>query len=187
MCAVQASLPVTEKGSTNGEAAGDGLDENVRAHVHGRVSFRAVRGSGTGLFVPRAQVLNVSGVPHRDSYAAYTHPGVFKSTDNGGTWNSLNTGLPNTNVFGLAIDPTMPGTLYAGTGGGVFDIEQVSACVGDCEGTGTVALDDLVTLVNIALGTTQPEAYANGLPIGGEVPIAVIIQAVNHALHGCGG
>ena len=79
--------------------------------------------------------------------------------------------------------------MYAGTnGGGVFAIEQVPpSCVGDCDGTDTVAINDLITLVNIALGTAQPSACPNGgLPIGGEVDVAVIIQAVNNALNGCG-
>ena len=72
-------------------------------------------------------------------------------------------------------------------GGGVFAIEQVPpSCVGDCEGADTVAINDLITLVNIALGTAQPSACPNGgLPLGGEVDVAVIIQAVNNALNGC--
>ena len=41
---------------------------------------------------------------------------MFKSTDGGDTWNVANTGLPdNAFVTALAIDPTTPGTLYAGT------------------------------------------------------------------------
>jgi photosystem II stability/assembly factor-like uncharacterized protein len=43
---------------------------------------------------------------------------VFKSTDGGTTWSAVNSGLTNTAVFALAIDPTTPNTLYAGTGGG---------------------------------------------------------------------
>jgi hypothetical protein len=47
--------------------------------------------------------------------------GVFKSTDAGESWTSVSTGLPNDAVFALAIDPTTPSTLYAGTGSsGVF-------------------------------------------------------------------
>jgi len=43
---------------------------------------------------------------------------VFKSTDGGSTWSVVNTGLPiNTPVTALAIDPTIPTTLYAGTVG----------------------------------------------------------------------
>ena len=45
----------------------------------------------------------------------------FKSTDGGGSWSAVNTGLPNAYVHALAIDPTTPSTLYAGTvDGGVF-------------------------------------------------------------------
>jgi hypothetical protein len=46
--------------------------------------------------------------------------GVLKSTDAGVSWGEANTGLANTAVRVLAIDPITPGVLYAGTGGGVF-------------------------------------------------------------------
>jgi hypothetical protein len=61
-----------------------------------------------------------------------------------------------------------------------------SACVGDCGGTQTVAINDLITLVNIALGNAQPSACAHGVPSGADVTIALIIQAVNNALGGLG-
>ena len=59
-------------------------------------------------------------------------------------------------------------------------------CVGDCGGVGTVAINNIITLVNIALGTADPSACPHGVPIGAEVNVAVIIQAVNSALNGCG-
>jgi hypothetical protein len=97
-----------------------------------------------------------------------------------------NTGLTNTNVRALALDPLTPSRLYAGTGSGVFEIEQFDACVGDCSGTHTVGVNDVITLLDIALGKAQPAACSDGgLPLGGEVDIAVIIQAVNNALSGC--
>jgi photosystem II stability/assembly factor-like uncharacterized protein len=52
--------------------------------------------------------------------------GVFKSSDGGGSWAAINTGLANTAVQALAIDPSVPATLYAGTfsgsgfNGGIF-------------------------------------------------------------------
>ncbi len=100
----------------------------------------------------------------------------------------FNTGLPDdVDVLALAIDPLTPSTLYAGTNSGVFSIQQVAACVGDCTGTQTVAVNDVITLVNIALGNAQPAACSNGgLPLGGDVNVAVIIQAVKNALNGCG-
>ena len=45
---------------------------------------------------------------------------MFKSTNGGGDWSAINTGLTTTVVLALAIDPATPATLYAGTGGGVF-------------------------------------------------------------------
>ena len=48
-----------------------------------------------------------------------------------------------------------------------------------------MAVDDVITLVNIALGTAQPPACPDGVPSAAEVNIAVIIQAVNNALKGC--
>ena len=48
----------------------------------------------------------------------------------------------------------------------------------------------LITLVNIALGTQHVSECANGLPAtatDADVTVAVIIQAVNNALNGCGG
>src|SRR5439155_19256801 len=46
--------------------------------------------------------------------------GVLKSTNGGGSWSAVNPGLSDLHVYGLAIDPQTPSTLYAGTRGGVF-------------------------------------------------------------------
>jgi hypothetical protein len=53
-------------------------------------------------------------------YAGTYYGGVFKSTNGGGAWSAVNTGLSSYSVSALAIDPTTPSTLYAGTSGGVF-------------------------------------------------------------------
>jgi hypothetical protein len=59
-------------------------------------------------------------------------------------------------------------------------------CVGDCDGTGMVTIGELITGVNIALGTfpvSQCPAFdANG---DGMVGITELITAVNNALNGC--
>jgi hypothetical protein len=49
-----------------------------------------------------------------------------------------------------------------------------------------VTISELITLVNIALGSAQPAACAHGVPDGAAVDIALIIQAVNNALNRCG-
>ena len=59
---------------------------------------------------------------------------VSRTTDGASTWSSLASGLDGRRVTSLAIDPTTPQTLYAGTSsGGVFRYtinEPVSQCVG---------------------------------------------------------
>ena len=52
---------------------------------------------------------------------------MFKSTNGGGSWSAVNTGLTNPYVHALAIDPATTGTLYAGTTGGVFTMQQIPA------------------------------------------------------------
>jgi hypothetical protein len=46
-------------------------------------------------------------------------------------------------------------------------------------------VDELLTLVNIALGNALPSACPDGVPSGAEVNVALLIQAVNSALNGC--
>ena len=54
-------------------------------------------------------------------YAGTFGGGVFKSTNGGGSWTAINTGLTSNFANALAIAPSAPATLYAGTvGGGVF-------------------------------------------------------------------
>jgi hypothetical protein len=61
-----------------------------------------------------------------------------------------------------------------------------SACLGDCNGDGTVSVDELVRGVNIALGTQPLDAC---LVFDGDENLVVtvneLITAVNNALNGC--
>ena len=58
-------------------------------------------------------------------------------------------------------------------------------CVGDCNGDHSVAVNELLTLANLALGGAQPSACPHGIPSGAKLDISLIIQAVNNALNGC--
>ncbi len=58
-------------------------------------------------------------------------------------------------------------------------------CIGDCGGTHAVAVNDLITQVNIALGETAPTVCLHGVPGGADADVALIIRAVNNALNGC--
>jgi YVTN family beta-propeller protein len=53
--------------------------------------------------------------------------GFFKSTDGGATFTGASTGLPDTFVPSLSIDPLIPTTLYAGTSRGVFNSTDAGA------------------------------------------------------------
>jgi hypothetical protein len=59
------------------------------------------------------------------------------------------------------------------------------ACTGDCSADGTVTVNEIITLVNIALGNAQPTSCSQGVSSGAQVGIALIIQAVSNALNGC--
>jgi cysteine-rich repeat protein len=80
-----------------------------------------------------------------------------------------------------------PGRGHARCSIGAYEADAFSpqACTGDCNGTGSVTIDELITLVNSALGNAQASACPHGVPSGAEVNVALIIQAVNVALTGC--
>lgn len=60
-------------------------------------------------------------------YAAAVGGGVWKSTDGGGNWNQLtDLVLPNIAVSSLAMDPSNPQVLYAGTGEGFFNSDAIA-------------------------------------------------------------
>jgi len=59
------------------------------------------------------------------------------------------------------------------------------SCVGDCDGSKDVTVNELLTLVNIALGT--PASCPSSVSAGTSVDVSLILQAVDNALSGCGG
>jgi hypothetical protein len=59
-------------------------------------------------------------------------------------------------------------------------------CTGDCNERGSVALDELVLVVNVALGRQPVEACVAADPNGeATVTIDEVIEAVDNALSGC--
>jgi len=60
-------------------------------------------------------------------------------------------------------------------------------CVGSCNGDGEVTIDELLTMVNITLGSAALSACEPGdANRDGEITVNEIIAAVNNALDGCG-
>jgi hypothetical protein len=68
---------------------------------------------------------------------------------------------------------------------GTFTI-GTSTCVGDCNGDGMVAINELITGVNIALGSS-PVSACPSFDVNGDGSVAIneLIGGVNNALNGC--
>ncbi len=63
---------------------------------------------------------------------------------------------------------------------------DVVPCMGDCLGDNQVTVDELITMVNIALGNAEMSACENGdNNDDGQITVDEILTAVNFALNGC--
>ena len=62
------------------------------------------------------------GVDPQGTLYAWATAGLVRSMDGGATWNALPTAGLSSGVSVLAFDPQNPNHLFAGTGGGVFEI-----------------------------------------------------------------
>lgn len=60
------------------------------------------------------------------------------------------------------------------------------ACAGDCNGDAATTVDEILLLVQLALGTTQPTCAAGDLDGNGRLTVDEIVRAVDTALRGCG-
>src|SRR5689334_18185983 len=59
-------------------------------------------------------------------------------------------------------------------------------CAGDCGGNGPVTVDDLVSMVDVALGTAPLSGCSAGdIDHDGEIHVDEILAAVHVALNGC--
>jgi hypothetical protein len=62
----------------------------------------------------------------------------------------------------------------------------VRLCRGDCDGNGQVTVDEILTMVNIALGNASLlDCGAADANHDGQVTVDEILTAVNNALNGC--
>lgn len=71
--------------------------------------------------------------------------------------------------------------------GAVVVLLIAAPCVGDCNRSGDVTVNELVTMVNVALGNTgRAECLAGDANNDSTITVNEIITAVNNALNGCG-
>jgi photosystem II stability/assembly factor-like uncharacterized protein len=137
--------------------------------------------------LPKRQRVIALAAVGRDTVYALTDR-IYKSINGGVTWRPLNRGLPpDDSLHCLAIDPQDPRTLYAANDEGVFRIDQVEdRCVGDCDENGEATIDDLLTLVNVALGSMGAvECSAGDWNADGQITVDEILTALIRALDGC--
>jgi hypothetical protein len=60
------------------------------------------------------------------------------------------------------------------------------SCLGDCNGDGSVTVDEIITMVNIALGEADISTCTAGDgDSSGTITVDEIVTALNHALEGC--
>ena len=79
------------------------------------------------------------------------------------------------------------GALIVGTPVEIGERAGPPPCLGDCNASGVVTVDEILTLVNIALALTPPQACdLTDAGADGVVTIAEIVAAVHNALAGCG-
>ncbi len=89
-------------------------------------------------------------------------------------------------ITATATQPATPSPTTTATGTpSVTPTLAAIACVGDCNGDGSVTVDEILSMVNLALG--NPSTCPDGIAFGVVPDVALIIQAVTNALNGCGG
>ena len=64
---------------------------------------------------------------------------------------------------------------------------RATQCTGDCTNDGAITVDELVQMVNIALGNLETSACeAADANQDGQITVDEILTAVDNALNGCG-
>lgn len=122
--------------------------------------------------------------PLATATATVTPPGAT-ATSPAATATIPSTAVPTSTEAAQTPTPTMAETPAAPTATATV---ATVACVGDCNGDGTVTVDELVRAVNIALGSIASELCgAADANVDGTVAIDELIRAVNNLLGGCPG
>lgn len=70
-------------------------------------------------------------------------------------------------------------------GNGVVEGDGGGDCVGDCDGGGSVTVDEIVTMVSAALSGGDGGCPAGDADGSGSITVDEIVTAVNNALNGC--
>jgi hypothetical protein len=144
------------------------------AATHGDGAFVSTDGGGawspinTGLTYLDLNALVVDPTNPSVLYAGSNGAGVFKSTNGGATWSAI--GPTNYQIFGVAVDPLSPMTVYASSGSGVFKSTNAGGSW---------------SLMNTGLGDTYIEgALAVDPSVSGTVYVGSIVSGVYKSTNG---
>ena len=99
----------------------------------------------------------------------------------------LNLGIVGSGNGHSMLSLAQPRPVYAGTVSGESRAgPDTTGCAGDCDVDGQVAIDEILRLVNIALGNDQADGCAGAdVDHNQQITVDEIIAAVNNALTGC--
>ena len=127
--------------------------------------------SGLGSTSVTALALHVTPPNTHILYAGTSFAGVYKSTNGGASWTAVNTGLPRTpggvsTIESLAVDPTTPNIVYAGTGVGVYRTSDGGA-TWSAANTGLTDLQVTSMVIDLAMSAiyvgTTTQGHADGI------------------------
>jgi hypothetical protein len=139
------------------------------------------RGFGEGLLLTATGPRALPGVPPDAQWPTFDGAGrqlAFVSHEDPTRQNPMH--VPQLFVADIPLDPGTPVTTPTATP------PAGTSCSGDCDFNGTVTVDEILTLVNIALGNANLGTCGTG-DVNGDNQITVdeILTAVNNALNGC--
>lgn len=140
------------------------------------VRFRVGQGAAAGQSVPVRVVNNVDDAAP-GSMRAFLSLGDTEAVDQTCI---PQPGTPPCTASGARSQVLVThGAVSVGTGG---------ACIGDCDGNSAVTVDEIITMVNIALGNQNVSScLAGDGNSDGLITVDEIVSAVTNALNGCPG
>ncbi len=126
--AIDPSSPSTLYASVEGGASGPKGFQGLFKSTDGGASWFAMNGGLDALIDTRSTITALAITPGNSNvlYAATAGLGIYQSIDGGANWNPFNDGLTNQDVSSLFVTPGVPSTIYAGTSGGIFRMDDAT-------------------------------------------------------------